>query len=290
MKEDTKATRVTKVKGEGMELMDVRVKLVSRGFLAVKVLLDQTAYRESLDQRETLVLMDRREKKEILEETVNQDDLETMDHWDARVTGALAEVMGTKESAVMMEHLGKMGLPAREDKLEKRGSKVPVETEGQEETQGTQDSGESRGGRAQQAPTETPASRAGLELLATEEMKAHLDQRDPKDRQESKELRETEARWGRGEKMAPREMAQQVVMVSRVTLGPVETLVSRVARELLDPKEMTESPESQAPITTNQGFQDLKGPKVTEGLRADRDLLGLLDLQDLMNVKFWISS
>lgn len=79
-------------------------------------------------------------------------------------------------------------------------------------------------------------------------------------------------------------------MVSRVILGPVETLVSRVAREPLDPKEMTEMLEIQALITTNQGLQDLKEPKVTEDPRADRDLLGLPDHQELMNVKFWISS
>lgn len=58
VKEDTKASRETKVKGEMMELMDARVKLVSLVFPAVKDLLDQTACRESLDQRETLVLMD----------------------------------------------------------------------------------------------------------------------------------------------------------------------------------------------------------------------------------------
>lgn len=149
---------------------------------------------------------------------------------------------------------------------------------------------ESRGGRVQLAPTETPVSLASLGLLATEEMKAPLDQRDPKDREESKELQETEARWGRGEKMVSQETAQQVVLVSRVILGPVETLVSRVAKEPLDPKEMTEIPEIQAPITTNQDLQDPKGPKVTEDLRADRDLLGLLDHQELTNVRFWISS
>lgn len=90
--------------------------------------------------------------------------------------------------------------------------------------------------------------------------------------------------------MVPQETAQQVALVSRVTLGPVETPVSRVEREPLDPKEMTESPAIQALITMNQGIQDLKGPKVTEDPKAIRDLLGLLDHQELMNVKFWISS
>lgn len=220
---------------------------------------------------------------------VNQDGPETTAPWGLRVTVALAEPMGTKESAVMMGHLEQMELAAREDKLERRGSKVPVETEVQEETRGSQDPAESREGRAQLDPTETLARLASPDLPATEETKAHLDKKDPKGREESKELRETEARWGRGEKMVSQEMAQQVVMVSRVTLAPVETLVSRAPRELLDPKEMMESPEIQAQITTNQVPEDLTGPKVTEDPRASRDLLGLLDHQEVMNVKFWIS-
>lgn len=220
----------------------------------------------------------------------NQEGLETTALWDLRVIAALAETTGTKESAAMMAHRDRMALAAREDNLERKASKVPVETEGREETWGSPDPVESRGGRAQLAPTETLASLARAGLLATEEMKAHLDQKDPKDREESKELRETEARLGRGEKMVYQEMVLQVAMVSRVILGHVEILVSRVAREPLDPKEMTEMPEIQAPITTNQDLQDLKGPKVTEDPRAIRDLLGLLDHQELMNVKFWISS
>lgn len=90
--------------------------------------------------------------------------------------------------------------------------------------------------------------------------------------------------------MAPQEMALQVALVSRVIPDHVETLASRVARELPDPKEMTETLESRASITTSQGIPDLKGPKVTEGPMADRDLLGLPDHQELMNVRFWISS
>lgn len=58
MKEDTKATRETKVLEEMMELMDARVNLVSPVYLAVKDLLDQTVCRESPDQRETPALMD----------------------------------------------------------------------------------------------------------------------------------------------------------------------------------------------------------------------------------------
>lgn len=290
MKEGTKATRETKVKGEMMELMDARVRLVILDFPAVKDLPEQMVCRESLDQRETPVRMDRKEQKEILEKMVIQDRLETMAHWDLGVIGALAELMGTKGSVVMMASLDQMDLAGREEQLGRRGSKVPVETEVQEENQGSQDPAESRGGRAQLAPTETLASLARSGLLATEEMKDHLDQREPKDQEESKELRETEARWGRGEKMESREMAPSVVMVSRVILAPAETLVSRAQGEPLDPKEMTEMPEIQALITTNQGFQDLKVPKVTEDLKAARDLQGLPDHQEVMNVKFWTSS
>lgn len=269
-----------------MELMDARVKLVSLVFPAVKDLPDQTACRERLDQRETLVLMETKEQKEMVEATAHLEGLEALAHWDLRVSGALAETTGTKESAVMMAHREKMELVARKDDLERKASRVPVETEVQEETRVSQDPVESRGGRAQLAPTETLASLAETGLLATGEMKAHLDQKDPKDREESKEVRETEASWGRGEKMVHQEMVLQVVMVSRDILGPVETLVSRVARELLDPKEMTEIPEIQALITTNLDLKDLKGPKVTEDLRAHRDLLGLLDHQELKIVKF----
>lgn len=56
--EEPKATRETKVKGEMMELTDARVKLVIPAFPAVKDLLDQMGCRETVDQRETLVLMD----------------------------------------------------------------------------------------------------------------------------------------------------------------------------------------------------------------------------------------
>lgn len=64
-----------------------------------------------------------------------------------------------------------------------------------------QDPEETRGGRAQLAPTENPVSLERADLLDTGGMKARLDLKDPKDREESKELRETEASRGRGEKM-----------------------------------------------------------------------------------------
>lgn len=131
---------------------------------------------------------------------------------------------------------------------------------------------------------------AGLVLLATEEMKAHLDQRDPKDHEESKEPQETEARWERGERTGPRGTEQKVAMDSRVTLAHVEIPASRAARELLDPKGTTGSLENQEQTTIFQGQQDQKGPKVTEDLRARRDLRGLQDHKEPTNVRFWISS
>lgn len=273
-----------------MVLMGARVNLDTLGFLAVKVPRDPMACKESQDQRETLVLMDRKDPKEILEKMANQVGPETMDHWELKVNGALVEQMGIRANVVMMEHLGQMEIVAREDNLERRESKDPEETEVQEESQGSQAPVESREGRARLALMETQVRPAGLVLLVTEEMKGHLDQRDPKAREESKELQETEARWGRGELMVSREMALQDVQVSRVILDHVETLASRVVRERLDLKEMMETLESQDLITTNQAIQDQKEPKVTEDLMASRDLQGLLDHQELMNVKFWISS
>lgn len=86
------------------------------------------------------------------------------------------------------------------------------------------------------------------------------------------------------------EMVLQVVTVSRVTLGSAEILVNPVVKEPQDPKETMESPEIQAQITLSLGLPGPKGRKATEDLRANRDLLGRLDLQELMNVKFWTSS
>lgn len=81
-----------------------------------------------------------------------------------------------------------------------------------------------------------------------------------------------------------------VATVSRVILGSVEILASPAVRGLQDQRETTESPEIQAQTTMSRGLPGPKGPKATEDLRADRDLLGRLDLQELMNARFWISS
>lgn len=88
----------------------------------------------------------------------------------------------------------------------------------------------------------------------------------------------------------PLEMVLSGVMVSRVILGSVEILVSPVEREPQDPKGTMESPEIQAQITLSLGLPGPKEQKATEDLRASRDLQGRLDLQELMNVKFWTSS
>lgn len=193
MKEDTKATRETKAKEELMELMDERERLVILVFPAVKGRRGQTVYKASLDQRETLALTDRKEIRVILEELENQDVLETMALWDHREIVAHLEQMVTKVNVVTMVKLVKTVAEEREVKLERKGSKVLVETEAPEERRVSQDPGESKEGRAQPAPTETLVSPGNKVLLATEAMRAPLDQRDPKGREESKELQETEA-------------------------------------------------------------------------------------------------
>lgn len=103
------------------------------------------------------------------------------------------EQMETKANVVMMVTLDQMVLVEREVNLERKGSKVLVETEVQEERRVSRDRVESKEGRVQLAPMETLVSPANKGLLATEVMRAPLDQRDPKGRGESKELQETEA-------------------------------------------------------------------------------------------------
>lgn len=90
--------------------------------------------------------------------------------------------------------------------------------------------------------------------------------------------------------MVPQETVPWVVMVSRVILDSVEILASLAVKGLPDPKEMMESLEIQAQTTVSQDLPGPKGPKATEDLRGDRDLLGRLDLLELMNVRFWTSS
>lgn len=270
--------------------MDAKESLVILVFPAVKVLLGQTVFKESLDQKAMLVPMDKKETRVILEVTVNQGVLETMAHWEHRENVDHPEQMVTKANVVMMGHLDKMAFVEREVKLERKGSKVLVETEAQEERRVNQDPVESKEGRVQLDLTETLVSLENRVLLATEATRDPRDQRDPKAREESKELRETEASLESEEKMEPSEMVLWVVTVFRVILASVEKMGSLAVREPQDPKETMESPEIQAQITVSLGLPGLRGPKATEDLRAERDLLGLVDLQDLMNVKFWTSS
>lgn len=181
-----------------------------------------------------------------------QEDLGSMAHREVRVNEDLPETTETRESVATTVQWGQMDVAAREDKWEKKESKVPVGTEVPEESWVIQDLSESGGGRARLAPVETPASLARPALLATEGMKAHLDLKGQKDREESKDLLETEAQWAPREVLVVQETELLVVLVSRVTLGPVETSVSRVPKELLDRKETMEMPEILAQITVNQ--------------------------------------
>lgn len=176
-----------------MELMDARESLVMQVFPAVKVLLGPTVYKASLDQRETLVLTGRKETRVIEEAMVNQGVLETTAHWVHRENAAHLERMETKANVAMMVKLDKTAFEEREVRLERKGSKGLVETEAQEETRVSQDPEESREGKDQLAPTETLVSLANKVLLATEATRAPPDQKDPKGREESKELQETEA-------------------------------------------------------------------------------------------------
>lgn len=198
--------------------------------------------------------------------------------------------MGTKDSGVMMEHLDRTASGETKEPQERKENKEPVETEDQEEIWVTQDLVEIRAERVHLEPMESLVTSAGRGLQDTEEMRAPPDQRAPKDQEESKELLETEARSETGEKMGHQEMELKVAMVSRVTPAHEGALESRAGRELRDPKEMTESLETLAWTTTPQDSQGTKEPKVTEDLKETRDQLGLPDLQELMIVRFWISS
>ncbi|KAG7273486.1 hypothetical protein CRUP_015862 [Coryphaenoides rupestris] len=91
------------------------------------------------------------------------------------------------------------------DTRARRATEDPGEPMGTRESaamMGTPDLAESMGGRGHLGPMETQ----GL-----------------KDHEGSKELRETEARWERGERMASKETERQVAMVSRDTLVHAET-------------------------------------------------------------------
>lgn len=137
---------------------------------------------------------------------VTLDVLEITAHWELRETVAGQGQTETKANVVMMVVLGQRVLQETKVNLERKGSKVLVETEVQEEIRVSQDPMESKEGRAQLAPMETLASLANKVLVATEATRAPLDQRDLKGQEESKELQETEAQWGDGEKMVVLEM------------------------------------------------------------------------------------
>lgn len=86
------------------------------------------------------------------------------------------------------------------------------------------------------------------------------------------------------------EMEQRAVMVSRVIPGPGEIQEHLVEKEPLDPREMMESQVTLDQIMTDQDHLGLKEPRVTEGLKEILDHQDHLGRQELMNVRFWISS
>lgn len=131
-----------------MEPMAKRAKLVFPVFLAVKVLPDQMASKESLDRRGTLAPMEEKGKKEIQGETVNRDDPETTGLRDNLDSQAMPEVLATKESAVMTDHLDQTALSEKPEKGAGRGRTVLEEKEAKEGYPGNQDHVESRGERA----------------------------------------------------------------------------------------------------------------------------------------------
>lgn len=193
VKEVTKATRETKGKGGQMELMDARVIQDSLVFPAVKDLQDQMAHRENLVQREILVPMEPKQLKVSLEGMEKLGDQGTMALQVSRETWAHEEPMGTKESGVMMAHQDLMDHGEMEVRQERRVSKVPVVTGAQKEMKGIQGLEESLAERVHLALMEIQVSLGRQGHQGTEEMRAHLDQRDLKDQEESKELLETEA-------------------------------------------------------------------------------------------------
>lgn len=90
--------------------------------------------------------------------------------------------------------------------------------------------------------------------------------------------------------MDHQEMEQRAAMVSRVILGPGEIKEHLVEKEPLDPREMMESQVNLDQIITDQDQMGLEDPKVTEDRKEDLDQKENLGLQELMNVRFWISS
>lgn len=199
VKEDTKDSRETKVTEEQMGLMVARVK---QGFLvlpAVKDLLDQTAHKEITAPRETPVLTEPKVLKVTLDLTETLDDQGTTAQLDPRANEDPQESMETRESGVMMAHLDQMDPVETEVQPERGVNKVPVVTEGLEETRESLDLGGSRAGRDPLAPTEIRVSLAGRGLQDTGETRAHLDLRDPRGQEESKDRKETKARSARGE-------------------------------------------------------------------------------------------
>ncbi|KAK3561809.1 hypothetical protein QTP86_014388 [Hemibagrus guttatus] len=237
-KEATRATRVIKDIQEEMELMGVRV---SQGLMVYEVAkghLGRMVLQEIRAQKETPVLMDKKETKENVEQTVEQGDLVTMEPLEARVTEDQEELMGIKEKEGMMDHKDKMAGKAKEVYQVKKVNKVLVETEDPEEILVSQVLGVNQDVRDLLEVMVIQVRQENLGLQVTVVMRVLQDRKDPKDLEESKAPQETEALWERGEKTDHQETEHWVAMVSRDILVPGVILESLEAEEHRDPKGM----------------------------------------------------
>ncbi|KAK3533337.1 hypothetical protein QTP70_017178 [Hemibagrus guttatus] len=271
-KEATRATRVIKDIQEEMELMGVRV---SQGLMVYEVAkghLGRMVLQEIRAQKETPVLMDKKETKENLEQTVEQGDLVTMEPLEARVTEDQEELMGIKEKEGMMDHKDKMAGKAKEVYQVKKVNKVLVETEDPEEILVSQVLGVNQDVRDLLEVMVIQVRQENLGLQVTVVMRVLQDRKDPKDLEESKAPQETEALWERGEKTDHQETEHWVAMVSRDILVPGVILESLEAEEHRDPKGMMVNLVNLVQITLNF-IPDRSRPGLTT------TAIGAVDLQ-----------
>lgn len=86
--------------------------------------------------------------------------------------------------------------------------------------------------------------------------------------------------------MAFQETAQMVSQASQATQATEEILVLMALEAILVPRAMKEKQETLGKIISPVVPVVLEGPRVTEALKAPRDLPEPPGLQDQMNVKF----
>lgn len=109
--------RDTRERKESMALMESmggRVSPDSLVFQAAKGHRGQMACKGKLALKEIPVDMEERERKVTLAKRANQEDPETMDLQDQRVTGVLVVPMVIKAREEMMDHQDQTGLEERE--------------------------------------------------------------------------------------------------------------------------------------------------------------------------------